>query len=83
MQIITYNNKQYKIPFALDLKTDENKVIEVANMFTGKKVNLPWFAVAVYDMIMGAQQYHEYDLVQKGLDWFRKYFTKEYMVILD
>ena len=57
---------------------------------------MPRFAVAVYDIIMGTQQIaSNYDQVhgdgaspmwndvRKGLDWFQKYFTKEYMVLLD
>ena len=57
---------------------------------------MPSFAVAVYDVIMGsnliAEKYDsvhgwgsapEWKIVRKGLDWFRKYFAKEYMVLLD
>ena len=57
---------------------------------------MPRFAVAVYDVIMGsnlmAEKYDnvhglgsspEWDTVRKGLDWFRQYFAKEYMVLLD
>ena len=40
-------------------------------------------AAAVYDVIMGAQVTHNYDLVQKGCDWFSRNFPKQYMVLLD
>jgi len=46
-------------------------------------VKLPSFAVAVYDVIIGAEAFHQYDTQRKGLDWFMKYFPKEYMVLLD
>jgi len=44
---------------------------------------IPWFAVAVYDAILGAEQFGDYDTVRKGLDWFKKYFASQYMVLLD
>ena len=40
-------------------------------------------AVAVYDSIMGAQYTNDYKTIRKGLDWFRKHFPAEYMVLLD
>ena len=40
-------------------------------------------AVAVFDCIKGAEITKEYDMAQKGLAWFRKYFPKEYMILLD
>jgi len=83
LHVINYEGKQYRIPFDLDLRIDNGKVIDVPNRFTGEKASLPWFAVAVYDLIMGAEQFEDYDTMQKGLNWFRQYFPKEYMTILD
>ena len=84
MQTVTYNNKEYKIPFDVDLTLDApDKLIEVPNRFSGEVANLPWFAVAVYDMIMGAERLEDYNTMQKGLSWFSKHFPKEYMVLLD
>ena len=83
MHTIKYNNKEYKIPFDLNLQVDKDKVIEVPNRFSGEKASLPWFAVAVYDLIMGSEQFEDYKTMQQGLDWFRRYFPKEYMVLLD
>jgi wyosine [tRNA(Phe)-imidazoG37] synthetase (radical SAM superfamily) len=40
---------------------------------------LPAFAVAIYDTIIGAEQTEDWDLMQKGMDWFSRNFTKEYM----
>ncbi len=68
----------------------------VKNPFSGESIAMPRFAVAVYDVIMGSNQLAEmhdkrngvgtsplWKDVRKGLDWFRQYFAKEYMVLLD
>ena len=39
--------------------------------------------VAVYDCIKGAEMLEDFDIVEKGLDWFREHYPKEYMVLLD
>ena len=46
---------------------------EVANRFTGEKVTIPSDAVAVYNTIMGAELFRDYDKMLKGYDWFRKH----------
>ena len=84
MQVVKYNDKEYKIPFDVDLTLDaQDKLIEVPNRFSGATASLPWFAVAVYDMIIGSERLEDYDTMQKGLDWFAKHFPKEYMTLLD
>ena len=84
MQVVTYNNKEYKIPFDVNLTLDaKDKLIEVPNRFSGEVAHLPWFAVAVYDMIMGAERLEDYTTVRQGLTWFQKNFPKEYMTLLD
>ena len=84
MQVVKYNDKEYKIPFDVNLTLDaQDKLIEVPNRFSGATASLPWFAVAVYDMIIGAERLEDYTTVQKGLSWFSKHFPKEYMTLLD
>ena len=87
MTTIKWNNKQYKMPFKADYNRQKDdsfkEEIIVKNRFGGEPALLPWFAVAVYDVIMGSEQAEDYETVRKGLDWFRKYFAKEYMVLLD
>ena len=84
MQVVKYNDKEYKIPFDVNLTLDpKDKLIEVANRFSGEVAHLPWFAVAVYDMIIGAERLEDYTTVQKGLSWFSKHFPKEYYTLLD
>ena len=84
LHVINYEGKQYRIPFDVDLTLDSpDKPIDVANPFSGEKTSLPWFAVAVYDMIKGAEVTEDYDLMQKGLSWFSKHFPNEYYTLLD
>jgi hypothetical protein len=83
MRTVTWNNKEYPLPFKVNLKWDNGKVINVQNRFGGESCDLPWFAVAVYDMIMGAELLEQWEDHAQGLDWFREHFPKEYMVLLD
>ena len=87
MNTIKWNGKEYKMPFDADYsrqKADTFKEeIIVKNRFSGEPALLPWFAVAIYDTLMGAEQLGDYDTHRKGLDWFSKYFTKQYYVLLD
>jgi hypothetical protein len=69
-----------KLPFDC-IVGSESEVI--TNPFSGESVKLQPEAVAVYDTIMGAQMFNDYKTVRKGLDWFRKHFPEEYMVLLD
>ena len=86
-ETIKYNDKEYKMPFDADYnrqKADSFKEeVMVKNRFSGQSAVIPWFAVAVYDAILGAEQFGDYDTVRKGLDWFKKYFAAQYMVLLD
>ena len=87
---IKYNYKIYVIPKPFNqcyFGAEPTKVMTIGNRFNDEDhqqyAKLPAFAVAIYDTIIGAEQTEDYDLMQKGLDWFRKYFAKEYMVLLD
>ena len=82
MKTITYNNKQYKLPFDVELPEDPTAEVEVANRFSGQKTTMPEFAAAVYDTIIGSEMFGDYDTVRKGLDWFKQHFAAQYMVVL-
>jgi len=86
-EIIKYNNKEYKMPFDADYSRQKDdsfkEEIIVNNRFNNEPAMLPWFAVAVYDVIMGSEQTQDWDNHRKGLDWFIKYFPNQYMVLLD
>ena len=87
---ITYNNKTYAIPKPFDqcnFGMNPIKELTIMNRFNEpgfvQSAKLPAFAVAIYDTIIGAEASEDYKLMQKGLDWFSRNFTKEYMVLLD
>ena len=70
-----------KLPFPCQILDSQD--VRIANRFSGESVMLPPDAVAVYDTLMGAEMMGDYKTVRKGLDWFRKHFPSEYMVLLD
>jgi len=55
----------------------------ISNPYSGESVLLDPLAVAVYDTIKGAEATENYSMVRKGLEWFRKHYPEEYMVLLD
>jgi hypothetical protein len=54
-QVVKYNDKEYKLPFAVGLSDEPTATETVANRFSGEEVQLPQFATAVYDTITGAE----------------------------
>ena len=74
-------SKQPKCPFKDAHVGTESEII--SNPFTGQSCELPPDAVATYDVLKGAEQLGMHKIVQKGLDWFIKNYTKEYMILLD
>ena len=83
MKTITYNNKQYKLPFEVELPEDPTAEVEIANRFSGQSTTMPEFAAAVYDVIIGSEMLQDYETVRQGLDWFKQHFAAQYMVVLD
>jgi hypothetical protein len=69
-----------KLPFDCFVGT-EREVI--TNPFSGESCELAPEAVAVYDTIRGCEMISDYKTMRKGLDWFRRYFPAEYMILLD
>lgn len=61
----------------------DTEPVLVKNRFSGEGIMLTPEAVAVYDSIMGAEMIGSYDIVRKGIDWFREHFPEAYMVLLD
>ena len=75
------------------------KGTEVENPFSGETYELNAIELSIYDFIVGANLYleHAYDNnleptpklkkitqdLYKGLDWFKEYNAKAYMVLLD
>jgi len=84
MKEIMYKGKKVKVPFAdANYNLDGEKDVVIENRFGGEKATVPAYAAAVYDVIIGSEQLQDWDRHRKGLDWFAKYFPKQYMVLLD
>ena len=84
MKEIIYKGKKIKVPFeGADYTLDGEKDVVITNRQSGEKATVPGYAAAVYDVIIGAEQFKDYDSVQKGCDWFSRNFPKQYMVLLD
>ena len=88
--IINYNNKDITIPKPFDqcfFGSNPQKEMTIHNRFNDEhhqqSAQLPAFAVAIYDTIIGAEMTEDFDTMQKGLTWFQKYFPKAYMQLLD
>jgi|TARA_A100001388_G_C28773180_1_gene505283 hypothetical protein len=78
---MTEKTKRIKMPFDCVIMDKESK--EIANPYTGEKALLTPEAIAVYDTIKGAEMMGKYDLMEKGIAWFRANYPKEYFVLLD
>ena len=86
MNTIKYNDKTYTIPKPFNecyFGDEPTKEVTLTNRFSGESATVPAFAVAIYDTILGAEHTQNYDLMQKGLNWYRKYFAEQYMILLD
>ena len=84
MKEIIYKGKKVKVPFEdADYNLDGEKDVVLKNRFGGEKCTVPGYAAAVYDVIIGAEQFKDYDSVRKGCDWFSRNFPKQYKVLLD
>jgi len=83
MKTVHWQGKNYPMPFDVNLELDKGQEIEVRNRLSGEPCKLPWFAVAVYDVIMGSERLDDWKTHREGLDWFIENFPEEYMVILD
>ena len=95
---IKYKDKNIALPFDFGgvSKSTSTELVNRRNPLSGHAIELPAFAAAVYDYTMRSnwdaemedkKHYWGYSqhwsTVRKGIDWFRRYFAKEYMVLLD
>ncbi len=84
MKEIIVRGKKVKVPFKdADYNLDGEENVTIQNRFSGEKATVPGYAAAVYDVILGSEALQDWDSHRKGLDWFMKYFPKQYMVLLD
>lgn len=70
-----------KMPFKDIVIGTESETI--TNPLSGQSCLLSPEAVAVYDLCRGSELFGDYKTVRKCLDWFRKYYPEEYMILLD
>jgi len=77
----TTQQKEIKLPFPVSIYDAEPQ--EISNPYTGESCMLTPAAIAVYDTIRGAEMVGLFEVVRKGLDWFRQHYAKEYMILLD
>ena len=87
---IKYKGKDYKIPEPFTkcyFGADPTKLMTIHNRFSDETFTqscmLLTFAVAIYDTIIGAEASEDYDLMNKGREWFQKNFTDAYYTLLD
>ena len=95
---VNYKDKKIKLPFKILSTTARDETLEVkaTNRFSQQSITLPMFARAVYESILNAEWKatmedeklgtggsKQWDKVRAGLNWFRRYFAKQYMVLLD
>jgi hypothetical protein len=78
---ITWHGQKITLPFDCSVYLD--KTVKIRNRFSGEETEMPGYAASVYDTIIGAERWEAWDVVRAGLAWFRQYFPKQYMVVLD
>ena len=88
--IIKYKGKEYVIPKPFDqcfFGKDPTKEMTIFNRFSdetfSQSAKLPAFAVAIYDTVIGAERTEDWNLFNKGREWFQKNFIDEYYILLD
>ena len=88
--IIKYKDKEYKIPEPFTkcyFGADPAKEMTIFNRFSDEtfqqSARIPAFAVAIYDTIIGAERTEDWNLMNKGREWFQKNFVKQYYTLLD
>ena len=83
----TKTNKKVKIvdtelpKWYYGAKYTEGDLVE--NPFTGEQAILTPNELAMYDLIKGAEAFGKYDIMAKGLDWFRGANARAYTILLD
>jgi len=74
--------KKDKHPFTSKIDIYDNGAT-VQNRFGGDSIELNALELSIYDMIIGCEMLQDWKNQRKGLDWFMKFNTKAYMVLLD
>jgi len=83
---IAYNNKIYTIPPPFDecyFGYAPTKEMTVMNPYSKHSCTLPTFAYAVFEVILSTNMTQDDDLRDSGIDWFKKNFYNQYLILLD
>ena len=76
--------KRPEVPFrGMDIYDEAEGMIELTNPYSGESIEVHPEVAAVYDLIKGAEMLGVHSTVERGLDWFKQHYAKEYMVLLD
>jgi hypothetical protein len=88
--IVDFEGKKIKIPFDIYVNPKTAKELDtVENPFSGEKAIIPKFATAVLDVIKGSELLYDAGdfsaakTMNRGREFFQKYFTNEYYTLLD
>jgi len=71
-----------KLPKWFDGEVYEDGEI-ITNPLTGENVTLTNEEVSMYDLIKGAEMLQQYDIMEKGLAWFKEANPEAYLILLD
>ena len=86
-QTIMYNNKKMKLPYTLSAGETSTEMVTRQNPFGGQSIELNLKAErqdAATNQEPGFSEHQkDWQLVRNGIDFFRRHFAKEYMVLLD
>ena len=66
MQRVHWQGKNYDLPFKVNLEWGKGQEVEIRNRFSGEPCKLPWFAAAVYDLIMGSERFEDWKTHREG-----------------
>tara|TARA_R110000822_G_scaffold73498_5_gene176614 strand:- start:336 stop:554 length:219 start_codon:yes stop_codon:yes gene_type:complete len=71
-----------KLPKWFDGEVYEDGEI-ITNPLTGENVTLTNEEVSMYDLIKGAEMLQQYNIMEKGLAWFKEANPEAYLILLD
>ena len=83
MKTIKYNNKDYKLPFDVELPEDPTAEVEVKNRFSGQSTMLTPEEHKLYIEIKEHERDEDYNTMQKKLSKFSRLNASAFMVLLD
>ena len=55
----------------------------VSNPYSGETIELNGMELSVYDLLLGAEGYQDYSLLNMCREWFMKYKIDAYMTLID